>query len=152
MLEQLPAPWWGLVGLGLGAGVLSGLLGLGSGIVLIPVLVVLMLVPQKVAQGTALAVMVPMTLTGAIRYWMNPEIRIQPTVVALIVMGALVGAMIGTELASRLPASTLRRLFAVFVLIAGFRMLLKPGKKAVPPEEAVAQEKENPETKGENDG
>ena len=72
--------------------------------------------------------MVPMALLGAFRYWYNPTIELNLWAVAILVVGALVGTYIGTELAGRLPAHVLRRLFAVFVLVAGVRMLLAPGK------------------------
>jgi uncharacterized membrane protein YfcA len=79
---------------------------------------------QKSAQGTALAVMVPMVLVGAIRYWRNPQIELNGYVIALIAAGAVVGALVGTELAGRLPARTLRKLFALFLVIVAVRMFV----------------------------
>ncbi|MBL7186469.1 MAG: sulfite exporter TauE/SafE family protein [Phycisphaerae bacterium] len=69
MLGQLPAYWWALVLLGILAGVVSGMLGLGSGAVVVPALVLAFGFPQKSAQGTALALMVPMAMLGAFRFW-----------------------------------------------------------------------------------
>jgi len=65
MADQLFNQWWVFVVLGVFAGVVSGSLGLGSGTILIPSLVLLCGFGQKSAQGMALAVMVPMTLLGA---------------------------------------------------------------------------------------
>ncbi len=124
MAETLGSASYIIILLGFCAGILSGLLGVGSGIVLVPVLVLIFYFPQKSAQGTALAVMVPMALVGALRYWMNPDIEINPAFVGLLVVGALVGALLGTELARILPGHVLRRIFAVFVLAAGVRMLI----------------------------
>jgi hypothetical protein len=124
MLEQLSSSWWILILIGLVAGVLSGMLGIGSGIVLVPVLVTFFLVPQKSAQGTALAVMVPMALLGAVRYWHNPEVSISLGLVALLIVGSLAGTLIGTELAARLPVHWLRKAFALFLIIAAVRMLI----------------------------
>jgi len=129
---ELASCWWAYVLLGLCAGVVSGTLGLGSGTVFIPALVILFAFPQKSAQGTALAVMVPMALVGAFRYWLNPEIEVDLTVVGWIIVGALGGALVGTELASRLPALALRQIFAMFLLVVAFRMLITPGRSKQP--------------------
>ncbi len=122
-MEGLASPWWTLVLLGTCAGLLSGALGVGSGTVLIPGLVLVLLLPQKVAQGTALAVMVPMVLVGAIRYKMNPEIEISTLYVGLLAAGAVVGALLGVELAQHLSGDLLRKVFAIFIVIVGVRML-----------------------------
>jgi hypothetical protein len=114
--------WWVLVVLGLCAGVISGTLGVGSGTVLIPALVLLFSVEQKAAQGTSLAVMVPMALVGAIRYWRNPHIELNGAVIALIALGAVGGTLVGTELAARLSAGFLRKAFAVFLMVVAIRM------------------------------
>ncbi len=118
MLGQLPNLWWALVLVGLAAGIISGALGVGSGIVFVPLLVMIFALAQKSAQGTALAVMVPMALLGAFRYWHNPDIEINMSIVAVLTVGALVGALIGTELAVRIEAHWLRKAFAVFTRIS----------------------------------
>ena len=128
MIGQLSNPWWVFVLLGICAGILSGLLGLGSGIILVPVLVLLCSFEQKSAQGMALAVMVPMALVGALRYWKNPEIEMNAAVIGLIILGALAGALVGTELAARLPGHILRKVFAVVLIIVAVKMLMPPTK------------------------
>ncbi len=128
MIGQLSNPWWVFVLLGICAGVLSGALGLGSGIIMIPTLVLLCGFGQKSAQGMALAVMVPMTLVGALRYWKNPEIEINVVIVGLIICGALAGVLAGTELASRLPGHILRKVFAAVLVIAAVKMFMTPAK------------------------
>jgi uncharacterized membrane protein YfcA len=130
MIAQLSGCWWLFIVLGLFAGLISGTLGLGSGVVFIPALVLICGFEQKSAQGTALAVMVPMTLVGALRYWRNPEIDMSLTIILLIVIGALIGALAGTELASRLPSHILRKMFAIFLVIVAVRMFITtPGLK-----------------------
>ncbi len=123
--------WWAFILLGLGAGILSGSLGVGSGLLLIPVLVLVCALPQKSAQGTALAVMVPMALLGATRYWLNPDIEVNLKIVGLIVAGALVGVLIGTAIVDRMPGKVLRTSFAIYVIIVGLRMLI-PSSPASP--------------------
>lgn len=124
MISQLSNTWWIFVLLGICAGTLSGLLGLGSGIIFVPTLVLLCGFAQKNAQGMALAVMVPMALVGALRYWKNPEIEMNAAVIGLIILGALVGALLGTELAARLPGHILRKIFAVVLIIVAVKMLM----------------------------
>ncbi len=124
MIAQLSGCWWLFIVLGVCAGLVSGTLGLGSGIVFVPSLVFLWAFEQKSAQGTALAVMVPMALVGALRYWKNPEIDMSLTIILLIVLGALVGVLAGTELASRLPSHVLRKVFAIFLVVVAVRMFI----------------------------
>ena len=132
MLAQLSNPWWAFVLLGVVAGVLSGALGLGAGTIVVPTLVLLWKFPQKSAQGMALAIMVPMALLGAFRYWRNPKIDIDFVVVAFIIGGAMVGTLGGTELAARLPAAVLRKAFAIILLIVAFKMFWMSPKSKGP--------------------
>ena len=130
MIGQLSNPWWVFVLLGICAGVISGTLGLGSGTVIVPALVLLCGFEQKSSQGIALAVMVPMALVGALRYWKNPEIEMNTAIIALIVLGALAGVLVGTELAGRLPSHVLRKVFAIFLAIVAVKMFTaSPGPK-----------------------
>jgi uncharacterized membrane protein YfcA len=76
----------------------------------------------------ALAVMVPMVLVGALRYWKNPEIEMNTAVIGLIILGALAGALLGTELAARMPGHILRKIFAVVLIIVAVKMLIPPTK------------------------
>lgn len=124
MIGQLAGCWWLFIVLGVCAGLVCGTLGLGGGIVFVPALVILWSFEQKSAQGTALAVMVPMTLVGALRYWKNPEIDMSLTIIMLIVLGALAGVLAGTELASRLPSHVLRKVFAIFLVAVAVRMFI----------------------------
>ena len=131
MLAQLSNPWWFFVFLGVAAGLISGSLGLGSGTVVVPALVLICHFGQKSAQGTALAVMVPMALVGALRYWRH-GIEIEWLIIVLIVCGALVGTLGGTELAVRLPASVLRKAFAIFLVLVGVKMFTMSPKARGP--------------------
>lgn len=132
MVGQLTNCWWIFVILGICAGIVSGLLGLGSGSVVVPVLVLLLAFDQKAAQGTALAVMVPMAMLGAFRYWRNPEIEVSLLVVLFIVVGAIGGVLIGTELAGRLPSHILRKAFAIFLAIVAVKMFTASPKPQRP--------------------
>jgi uncharacterized membrane protein YfcA len=132
MIGQLSNPWWFFVILGICAGIMSGLLGLGSGIILIPTLVLVCDFQQKNAQGMALAIMVPMALVGALRYWRNPAIEMNTVVIGLIILGALAGALVGTELMARLPGHVLRKIFAVVLIIVAVKMFITPTRPKQP--------------------
>lgn len=140
MIGQLSNPWWILILLGICAGVLSGALGLGAGIILVPTLVLLCDYEQKSAQGMALAVMVPMVMVGALRYWKNPEIEMNVTIIGLIILGALAGVLAGTELASRLPSHILRKVFATVLLLVAVKMFVGPTRPK-PPNDSLTSQK-----------
>ena len=128
MLGQLSNPWWVFVVLGIGAGLMGGALGLGGGTLIVPTLVLVCSYGQKSAQGTALAVMVPMALVGALRYWRNPAIEIHALPIGLIICGALVGVLLGTELASRLPAHILKKVFAAVLVMLAIKIFITSSK------------------------
>jgi len=128
MIDQLSNPWWIFIVLGIFAGVISGALGLGSGTIVVPALVLFCAFGQKSAQGTALAVMVPMALLGALLYWRNPEIDMKILPVGLIICGALIGVLFGAELASRTPSNVLRKVFAVVLIVVAIKMFMIPKK------------------------
>lgn len=121
--------WPGLILLGLCAGLISGMLGLGSGTIIIPVLTLAFCFPQKSAQGTALAVMVPMAALAAFLYWRSPGIEVDLRVVALMAGGAMLGAAIGYALAERIPGSVLRKIFAVYLLVVALKILTASNPK-----------------------
>ncbi len=126
MLEQLGNPWWGFIVVGIFAGILSGSLGLGGGVLLVPALALACGYPQKSAQGMSLAIMAPMVLLGAFRYWRIEAVDVDLTAAAWVIAGALVGVMIGTGIACRLPTEVLRKIFAVVLVIIAVRMFIGP--------------------------
>lgn len=141
MDEIIRSSWHWLVLIGVSGGILSGTLGVGSGILFIPALVLVMSFPQKIAQGTCLAVMVPMALMGAIRYKMDPAIQINMMVVLLLAVSAVIGAFAGVEIAGRVPGNVLRKIFACLIIIAALKMLFVParGKQQIAVESASIQ-------------
>lgn len=105
--------------IGLGAGVLSGLFGIGGGIVIVPALVVLARLPQQTATGTSLgALLLPVGLLGAWAYWRAGHLDVRAA--SLLALGLFVGAWAGARLALAASGPALTRAFAVFlVLVAG---------------------------------
>ncbi len=108
---------------GLVVGVLSGLLGIGGGIVLVPGLMLLFGLAQPEAQGTSLAVLsLPIALLAALVYWQHGYVRV-PTA-GLIACGFAVGAVVGANLTPYVPLSALRILFGGLLLYIGFSFVL----------------------------
>jgi uncharacterized membrane protein YfcA len=114
-----------LAAIGLVAGVLAGLLGVGGGVVLVPALVLMLGFDQHVAQGTSLVVIVPAALAGSTVNYRRGRFRLLDA--ALLVAGGLAGAAIGSSLALGLQDASLRRLFAVLLVAFGVQQLLPRG-------------------------
>lgn len=110
--------------LGLCAGILSAVFGIGSGIVVVPSLTMFALMTQKEAQGVALAVMVPMAIMGAMRYYWNPSITINLKVVLLMGMTCVIGANIGASIAGYVSNRTLQLGFSILLFVVAIKMFL----------------------------
>ncbi|MCX6022992.1 MAG: sulfite exporter TauE/SafE family protein [Chloroflexi bacterium] len=115
------APLAAQLALGLAAGILSGLLGIGGGQVLIPGMTVLFGEAQRVAQGVSLAFIVPTSMAGAYtHYRMGTGL---PRAAMLLVPGAAVGGIIGSTIAQYLPGFALQLSFGAFLIYVGLRMV-----------------------------
>jgi len=150
MLAQLSYSWWAFVILGIFAGVVSSSLGLGAGTVVVPGLVLFCHFGQKSAQGMALAVMVPMALVGVLQYRQH-GIEMDWPAIALIVCGALAGTLGGMELAARLPASVLRKTFALFLVLVAVKMFTASSEAGPPAIEGDAANQNTANSVGNGD-
>jgi hypothetical protein len=110
--------------IGLAAGILGGLIGLGGGIIMIPLLVGLMKLDQCRAHGTSLAVLVFTGLSGAITYGHYGQIDWMAA--AALAVPAVFTAVAGAHLADRLPSWKLKKTFGVFLIFCSALLLLKP--------------------------
>ncbi len=131
---QLLSSWWPYYLLaGLLCGIYSATFGVGSGTILVPILVLIFGFAQKSAQGTCLAVMVPMALVAAIRYKLNPNIEVDLQVVAILAIGGVIGAVIGAGIAGWVSGAVLRKMFAVILIVIAIKMLItKPAATMTP--------------------
>jgi uncharacterized membrane protein YfcA len=107
--------WVRLALIGLAAGFLSGLFGVGGGILIVPALLLLVLDDQRIAAGTSLAAIVPMSIVGVVSYAIGGSV--DWVAAALLAVGAILGAQVGSHLLSRLPRRALRWGFIVFLLV-----------------------------------
>ena len=108
--------------LGLVTGILSGLIGIGGAIIIIPTLVLLFGLSQHTAQGTTLALMVPpIGLLAAWTYYKQGFVDFK--IAGLICLGFFFGGLVGAKFATHIPEDTLRKIFGVILLTASLRMI-----------------------------
>lgn len=105
--------------IGLAAGLLSGLFGIGGGVLIVPALIVVAGMKPETATGTSLAsLLLPVGALGAWHYYRSGFVEMVPAM--WIALGLATGAWLGALVALRLPAQDLQRAFAVFlVFVAG---------------------------------
>jgi uncharacterized membrane protein YfcA len=108
--------------IGAAAGVMSGLMGVGGGIVMIPLMTAFLGLTQHKAHGTSLAVIVFTAIAGALTYGFKGHTDL--LIAAELAIGSIVGARIGALAMNRIPARELRMIFGVFIFFVGLRMLM----------------------------
>ena len=112
------------IGIGLAAGIFGGLIGLGGGIIMVPLLAGLVGMAQCRAHGTSLAVLIFTGLSGAVTYGLHGQVN-WPAALALA-LPAVLTAPAGARLADRLPDWKLKRFFGVFLILCCLLLLFKP--------------------------
>jgi uncharacterized membrane protein YfcA len=111
-----------LLVVGLAAGMLSGLVGLGGGVIIVPALVYLMGFSQHQATGTSLGILLlPAGIFAVINYYNKGYIDIK--VVLLIFAGFLIGGWLGSKISLSLSQVTLKKVFAVILLLIAGKVL-----------------------------
>ena len=109
------------IAIGLGAGILAGLFGIGGGVVIVPALILIARLPAQVATGTSLAsLLLPVGALGAWAYYKEGHVRIVPAL--LIGLGLFVGAYFGARFAQGLSTLALKRAFSIFLVVIAARM------------------------------
>ena len=130
--------------MGLAVGILSGLLGIGGGIIMVPVFIVLLGFPAVVAKGTALLVIIPTTLTGAYRNSRFENLNAKVGVAAGL--GGIPMALLGAWISSWISESLAQILFGVLLLVIASRMLSRAFKRPDPPDEPKPENLEADDT------
>ncbi len=109
--------------LGMVAGIVSGLIGIGGGIIIIPILVFILGFSQHMAQGTTLATMVPpIGILAALTYYQHGYVDLKAA--ALICAGFVVGGFFGAKLATHISNAVLEKIFGIALLIVSLKMIL----------------------------
>ncbi len=113
--------------IGLAAGILSGLIGVGGGIILVPALVYFLHYTQHQAQGTSLGVLTfPVVIIAFLNYYKDSKTSGHPIdikIILLLAAGFIVGGFFGSKLALRIDQVLLKKIFAVILLYTAFKML-----------------------------
>ncbi len=110
------------LGIGTAVGVISGLFGIGGGILMVPAIIFVWQRDIKIAVGTSLAVMIPSAIAGMLRHHYSYQ-NVDWRIAAGLAVGAIVGSFaIGVPLAELLPSETLKKAFGVLLIIFGLKM------------------------------
>ena len=116
-----------LILIGLAAGILSGLVGVGGGIILVPALVYFLNYNQHQAQGTSLGVLTfPVVILAFLTYYkdcMATGTPIEFKVIGVIALAFIVGGYFGSKIAVKIDQELLRKMFAVILFYTGIKML-----------------------------
>lgn len=114
----------GLLFLGLMSGVISGLLGIGGALIIIPALIFFFKMSQIQAQGTSLAVLLPpIGLLAFLEYYRRGNVDLKTA--AFIAGGFLIGGFVGAYAAQYIPVNILRKGFGILLLIAAVDLIFK---------------------------
>ena len=107
---------------GIAAGTLSGMVGIGGGIIIVPALIYFLGFSQKMAQGTSLGILLlPIGLLGVLQFYKQGYIDIR--VVMIISLAFFFGSYFGSRIALSLPQETVKKIFAVLMILIAFKML-----------------------------
>ncbi|MEO8794805.1 MAG: sulfite exporter TauE/SafE family protein [Daejeonella sp.] len=110
-----------LILIGLTAGALSGLIGIGGGVIIIPALIFMLGFSQQTAQGTTLALMIPpIGLLAAYAYYKEGYVDIYAA--AIICIGFVAGSYFGAKYAAGIPEVMLRKVFSVLLILIAIKM------------------------------
>lgn len=111
-----------LIIIGIAAGMLGGMVGVGGGIIIVPALVFFLGFSQKMAQGTSLGILLlPVGILGVIQYYKEGYVDMR--VVLLISTGFFLGSFLGSKLALSLSQETVKKIFAILLIIVAVKML-----------------------------
>jgi uncharacterized protein len=124
-----------LLAIGLVAGMLGGMVGVGGGIVIVPALVYFLGFSQHTAQGTSLGlIMLPVGILGFLQYYYSSQKAGTPInfyVIGILAIAFVVGSFFGSKMALSIPQDMLKKCFAILLVVVAIKMLFfdKPSTK-----------------------
>jgi len=128
---------------GIAAGILGGLVGVGGGIIIVPALVYFIGFSQKTAQGTSLGlIMLPVGILGVLQYYKQGHVDFR--VVGILAVGFLAGSYFGSKIALSLPQATVKKVFALLMILIAIKMLFFDKTKKPVTDAAIEQSLEAP--------
>lgn len=108
--------------LGLVAGILSGLIGIGGGVIIVPALIFLFGLSQHQAQGTTLALLVPpIGILAAWTYYQQGYVNLE--IAAFVCLGFFLGGLVGAKIATNLSSVVLEKVFGIALLLIALKMI-----------------------------
>ena len=117
-----------IIMVGIAAGMLGGLVGVGGGIIIVPALIYFLGMDQKTAQGTSLGlIMLPVGILGVLQYYKQGHVDFR--VVGVLAIGFFVGSFFGSKIALSLPQETVKRVFAILMILIAIKLLFFDNKK-----------------------
>ncbi|MCX6210017.1 MAG: sulfite exporter TauE/SafE family protein [Bacteroidetes bacterium] len=111
-----------LIVIGICSGALSGLVGVGGGIIIVPCLIYFLGFSQKMAQGSSLGILLlPAGILGVLQYYKQGQIDFK--VVLIVALGFVVGNLFGSKLALSISDALLKKIFAILLIVIALKML-----------------------------
>lgn len=110
---------------GLAAGFASALLGIGGGVILVPILMLLFVLPPKVATATSLVYITPVALYGALSLWLKGQ-EIKWTLALVAMPAGIFGAEVGAQLKKHISDTQLKVVFGLVMIVLGAHLALGP--------------------------
>ena len=126
-----------IIVIGIAAGMLSGFVGVGGGIIIVPSLIYFIGFSQKAAQGTSLGlILLPVGILAVMQYYKQGHIDVK--VVGILAIGFLAGSYFGSKIALNLPDATVKKVFAILMIVIAIKMLFFDKPKQVVVDEKTA--------------
>lgn len=108
---------------GMIAGFTGGLLGVGGGIIMVPIFYYILKLPMHVAVGSSLGVIVFTAISGSFKHYLLDNVEIK--LVLTVALFSIVGSYLGAFVCEKIPADLLRKIFAVLLLATAIKMFFK---------------------------
>jgi uncharacterized protein len=119
-----------IVLIGIAAGILGGMVGVGGGIIIVPALVYFIGFSQKEAQGTSLGlIMLPVGILGVLQYYKQGYVDFR--VVGILALGFVIGSFFGSKFALSVSQETVKKIFAILMIVIAIKMLFLDKPKTV---------------------
>ena len=123
--------------IGMASGLLSGLVGVGGGIIIVPSLIYFLSFSQKAAQGNSLGILLlPVGILGVIQYYKQGTIDYK--VVLIVSLGFLAGNFLGSKFALTLSDAVLKKLFAILMVLIAVKMLFFDSPRSIEKKSSIS--------------